>query len=151
MMRTDNLAITPLTNPADLVALAAEATADGHHMVARLIDEWATGKNRFDRPGERLYVATWDGRACGVCGLNIDPFAGDDAVGRVRRLYVSVPLRRRGIGSAMVRRLVQDATGRFRELRLRTNDPRAAAFYEALGFMPVADVERCTHRRSLIA
>jgi GNAT superfamily N-acetyltransferase len=150
-MQPGVLRIAPLTNPADLVALAAEATADGHHMVARLIDEWASGANRFDRIGERAYVATWDGQVCGVCGLNIDPFAGDDAVGRVRRFYVSAALRRRGIGSAMMRRLVGDATRRFRELHLRTRDPRAAAFYESLGFTPVAAIERCTHRRSLIA
>jgi GNAT superfamily N-acetyltransferase len=149
-MRSGTLVIAPLTEPAALVPLAAEATADGHRMVARLIDEWATGENRFDRPGERAYLAAWNDRICGVCGLNIDPFADDDGVGRVRRLYVCAALRRRGVGSALVRELCRDARGRFRELQLRTYDPRAAAFYEAIGFTPVAAVEHCTHRRSVV-
>jgi hypothetical protein len=40
---------------APIAALAAEATAEGHGMVARLVEEWATGVNRFDKPGERCY------------------------------------------------------------------------------------------------
>ena len=135
-MTPSTLAIQPLTDPKDLVALATEATADGHRMVARLLEEWIAGQNRFDKPGERAYVATLDGRICGVCGLNIDPFAGDARIGRVRRLYVSASSRRRGIGSAMMQTLMKDAAGTFRELQLRTHDPRAAAFYEAVGFTP---------------
>ncbi len=119
-------------------------------MVTRLIDEWSAGENRFDQPGERSYVVTINNQVCAVAGLNIDPFMSDDAVGRVRRLYVSSALRRRGIGSAVMQRLVRDATGRFDRLHLRTRDANACAFYEAVGFTPVAGVEHCTHRRSLI-
>jgi len=120
-------------------------------MVARLLDEWSTGENRFDKPGERSYVVTIEGHVCGVCGLNIDPFADGHRVGRVRRLYVSAAQRRRGIGSAVMEQLTRDASGRFDELRLRTHDPRAWAFYEAIGFTPVKAIEHCTHRRSVIA
>jgi ribosomal protein S18 acetylase RimI-like enzyme len=87
-----------------------------------------------------------DGRVCGVCGLNVDPLAGSERVGRVRRLYVSAAVRRRGVGSAMMRQLMHDAARRFDELRLRTHDPRAAAFYEAIGFTPVGDSQQCTYR-----
>jgi len=149
-MRPPNLAITPLTDPAVLCALEIEATADGHRMVARLIDEWARGENCFDKPGERSYVARLDCLVCGVCGLNIDPFAHDDNIGRVRRLYVSAAVRRRGIGSAIMQRLVEDAKGRFRELQLRTHDARAATFYQAIGFTPVDGMEYCTHRRPVV-
>jgi GNAT superfamily N-acetyltransferase len=148
-MQTGNLSIRPLTDPTQLMALAADATADGHRMVTRLIEEWFTGENRFDKPGERSYIASLDGRICAVCGLNIDPFAGDINIGRVRRLYVSGSVRRRGIGSAIIAQLVGDALGHFRELHLRTYDARAAAFYEAVGFTPVHAMEQCTHRRRL--
>ena len=119
-------------------------------MVARLVEQWLAGQNRFDKPGERSYLATRDGQVCGVCGLNIDPFAGDEKIGRVRRLYVSAAMRRRGIGTAMMQRLMRDAAGRFKELHLRTNDPRASAFYLAIGFAPVAASEHCTHSRLLV-
>ncbi len=115
-----------------------------------LVEEWSTGENRFEKPGERSYIATLDGQICGVCGLNVDPFAGDSNVGRVRRLYVSSSFRRRGIGSAIMQQLVRDAAGTFRELHLRTYDAAACAFYEAVGFTPVKEVEHCTHRRSVI-
>jgi GNAT superfamily N-acetyltransferase len=144
-----NLTISPLTDATVLSQLAAEAMADGHRMVARLIDEWITGENRFDKPGEQSYLATLDGIVCGVCGLNIDPFAGNEKIGRVRRLYVARAFRRRGIGSALMQRLLTDARGRFSELQLRTHDPIACSFYEALGFIPVAGTTTCTHRRTL--
>jgi GNAT superfamily N-acetyltransferase len=149
-MRPANLTISQLTDPTALSSLAAEATANGHRMVAHLIDEWATGENRYDKAAERLYCASLDGQICAVCGLNIDPFAGDNRVGRVRRLYVSAFARRRGIASAIVHRLLQDASGHFRELHLRTFDPQACAFYESIGFIPVREVEHCTHRLSLV-
>jgi GNAT superfamily N-acetyltransferase len=145
--RPTNLIIQPLFDPTLLVALAQEAQAHGHRMVQRLIDEWIAGENRFEKPGERSFIATLDGQICGVCGLNIDPFAGDKSVGRVRRLYVSASARRRGIASAIMEQLVKDAHGTFRELRLRTLDPGASAFYQAIGFTPVHGIENCTHRQ----
>jgi GNAT superfamily N-acetyltransferase len=151
VMQPTTPAISPLTDPSVLTVLAAEAMADGHRMVARLIEEWTNGENRFDRPGERSYVVTMDGRVCGVCGLNVDPFADGDRVGRVRRLYVSAAIRRRGLGSAIMQQLTRDAASHFRELHLRTHDPRASAFYEAIGFIPVKDAEYCTHRRPVPA
>jgi len=150
-MRPSTLAIQLLTDPAALASLAVEATLSGHGMVTRLLAEWSTGENRFDRPGERSYIAMLDGNICGVCGLNVDPFAGDGSVGRVRRLYVSTAVRRRGVGSAIMAQLMRDALGRFRELNLRTHDAGASAFYVAVGFSPVSGVHHCTHRRSVVA
>jgi len=55
-------AILNLTDPSLLAPLAADARADGRRMVGRLIDEWSQGINRFDRPGERAYVAVQGAR-----------------------------------------------------------------------------------------
>lgn len=120
-----------------LVALAREAEQDGHRMVSRLIGDWRDGTNRFERPGESLYLATLEGEVAGVCGLNIDPYLDDPRVGRVRRLYVSTAHRRRGLGSLLVSCIVDDARQSFDVLRLRTRNPIAAAFYESLGFARV--------------
>ena len=87
----------------------------------------------------------------GVCGLNRDPFAQDETVGRVRRLYVSVAQRRQGIGSALITRLMDDARSIFEWMHLRTHDAEASAFYEAIGFERVAGNAECTRRRRVIA
>src|SRR5262245_48628748 len=104
-MRPIDLVIEPLTDLEQLTELEADANADGQAMVSRLIHEWREGRNRFSAVGESVYVAKRGERVCGVCGLNRDPYAGDDSVGRVRRLYVSAHARRTGIGRALIDRL----------------------------------------------
>jgi GNAT superfamily N-acetyltransferase len=141
--------ITPLDNVAKLRDLAAEAETEGMGMVRRLVADWEEGRNRFDQPGEKAFVAVAEGKVVAVCGLNVDPFAGAARVGRVRRLYVSREYRRRGVGSTMVARVAKEAAGWFDVLHLRTHDVRAAAFYEALGFVRVEGDVRCTHQRAV--
>jgi GNAT superfamily N-acetyltransferase len=128
-----------------LAALVAESEAQGLTFVRRLADEWATGVNRFDRPGEALFVARDDGRVVGVGGLNLDPYAAEPTVGRVRHLYVLTVYRRLGIGRRLVEEIVETARGRFERLRLSTSNPEAARLYERLGFRPRAGVAHCTH------
>ena len=111
------------------------------------MDEWADGSNRFDRPGEALFGAWVGGRLVGVCGLNVDPYAGDDRVGRVRHLYVLRDCRRLGAGRELVEQVLAAARGRFGVLRLSTNNPAAARLYEGLGFRPVSE-RHCTHVRA---
>ena len=149
-MHPTGLIIEPLREVRSLADLAANASADRRRMVARLIEDWEQGRNRFDLPGERAYVAKLNDQVRGVCGLNRDPFAQDATVGRVRRLYVAVQHRRQGIGTALVMRLLQDARGVFDWMDLRTHDPPAAAFYEAIGFERVAGNAECTHRRRVL-
>jgi len=151
MMHSTDLIFDPLRDMRVLSDLAADASADGRRMVARLIEDWEQGRNRFDQPGESAYVAKLNDQVCGVCGLNRDPFAQAATVGRVRRLYVAVRHRRQGIGSALVMRLMEDARGDFAWMHLRTHDPVAAAFYEAIGFERVAGNAECTHRRRVLA
>jgi GNAT superfamily N-acetyltransferase len=132
----------PLEEFAVLVRDSEEA---GWRFVRRLSDEWATGTNRFRQPGEALFAARLDGVLVGVCGLNVDPYTGNARVGRVRRLYVHSSHRRQGIGRELVVAVIQAATGVFDALRLRTENPEAAHFYEALGFRPAAGDSDCTH------
>ena len=133
-----------------LVALATEAEATGFRGLSRLFSEWQAGGNRFDQPGEALFIATDNGRVVGVCGLNRDPYLGDPTVGRVRHLYVAVGHRRTGIGSRLVRAVVGAARGHFARLRLRTDSPGADAFYRSLGFLPVTGEPACSHQLVLI-
>jgi GNAT superfamily N-acetyltransferase len=142
----DSIAVEILKTITVLNDLALDAQADGRRIVSRLMQEWTDGTNRFDQPGERLYVAIHLGQLRGVCGLNQDPFAGNPKIGRVRRLYVASGSRRRGVGSAILRRLIDDARADFLALHLRTHDRAACAFYESMRFKPVAGDPNCTHQ-----
>jgi GNAT superfamily N-acetyltransferase len=127
-----------------LGALLAESEQAGSRIVRRLVEEWASGANRFDRPGEALFAAWIDGRLVGVCGLNVDPYSAEPRLGRVRHLYVLSAYRRRGIGRQLVEEVITAARGRFDGLRLSTANPVAARFYEGLGFR-FTEATHCTH------
>lgn len=132
--------------PADRVrVLLADSEATGSRIVRRLVDEWADRINRFDRPGEALFGAWAGGWLVGVCGLNVDPYAGDDRVGRVRRLYVLTGSRRLGIGRLLVRQVIERAGDRFDSLRLRTNNEAAARLYLGMGFRESREPGEFTH------
>jgi len=131
--------------PAGIEALVAESEAAGLHLVSRLADEWRSGHNRFDRPGEDLFGAMVGGQLVGVCGLNVDPYATAPRVGRVRHLYVLVAHRRHGVGRQLMDRVLAAARGPFDTLRLRTGNAAAARLYENLGFQRCPGVADCTH------
>jgi GNAT superfamily N-acetyltransferase len=136
--------------PDALAPLVAESEREGWRFVRRLADEWASGINRFDRPGEVLFVARVAGSIVGVCGLNSDPYAADETTGRVRRLYVLRAYRGRGAARQLVRAVIAAAVGRFQRLRVRTENPEAGRLYQTLGFQPVAGVADCTHALTLV-
>lgn len=132
--------------PPELFAsLLAESEQAGSRILRRLADEWTSGVNRFDRPGECLFAA-WAGRGLvALVGLNVDPYAAQARVGRVRHLYVRSASRRLGIGRQLVERIIEAARGPFDRLHLRTRNPEAARLYERLGFRRCTDVADCTH------
>jgi GNAT superfamily N-acetyltransferase len=131
--------------------LLSESEQFGSRIVRRLVEEWDNGVNRFDRPGEALFGGWVDGRLVGICGLNVDPYANNERVGRVRHLYVLAAFRRQGVGRQLVLRVIQAAHERFGDLRLRTNSLTAARLYEGLGFRPSGDSGDYTHVATLAA
>ena len=141
------MAIRPVTpSAAGFGALAADdAVAEGHRFVARLAEEWRSGANRSDRPGEALLGVSSGGVLMAVGGLNADPYLPDGAgTGRLRHVYARPAWRRAGLGALLTRRLVSLAAPRFRRVRLRTGDPGAARLYVRRGFEPVAEPD-ATH------
>jgi GNAT superfamily N-acetyltransferase len=136
--------------PGLLAELVAESEAEGFRFLRRLVEEWAGGGNRFELPGEALFAVVSGPRVVGVCGLNVDPYACESGVGRVRRLYVLAECRRRGLGRRLLQAVVAAARGHFRLLRLRTENEAAGRFYESLGFRACAGVADCTHVLELV-
>ena len=128
----------------DFAGLLTDSEASGQTFVRRLVADWASGANRFDRPGEALFAATTGDGLVACCGLNVDPYTEREGVGRVRHLYVHSAFRRLGIGERLVVQIIATAPARFDILRLRTGNPEAARLYERLGFRR-ADGADCSH------
>jgi GNAT superfamily N-acetyltransferase len=118
-------------------SLHAEAKAEGYDFIDTLVDEWASGQNRFAGPGEALCGHLDSGVLVAVGGLNCDPFAGDPQVGRIRRVYVRPAWRNKGVGRALVTALVDHARSHFACVRLRAENEGAARLYERMGFLPI--------------
>lgn len=129
--------------------LVAESEQAGLRFVHRLVEEWASGRNRFERPGEACFAALVDGRIVGVCGLNVDPYTVEPRVGRVRHLYVLSAYRKLGVGERLVGEVIAAGRGQFGILRLRTQNETAARLYERMGFRRCPDLADCTHLMEL--
>ena len=154
-----DLEIQPVESlPLEEVApLVAESESEGFFPLGRLVREWQSGQNRFDQPGEALFVARRGAQIVGICGLNRDPYLKPPQppdppgmqTGRVRHLYVAIGARGSGVGGRLVRAVIDASRGHFTRLRLRTDCPIAARFYGALGFVATPDDPTSTHAMEL--
>jgi len=123
----------------DMGELRANAAAEGFRFVDKLVEDWLSAANRFDRPNELFLGAFRERRLLGVCGLNHDPYTGQESVGRLRHLYVRPDARRNGVASALIKYILGEAETVFQLVRLRTDTHEAAEFYTRLGFTTVRD------------
>jgi GNAT superfamily N-acetyltransferase len=132
----------------EFVELRSQSITEGFNMLRRLEENWRSGYNRFDRPGEKLIGAYADGLIVGACGLNIDPYTQKDGTGRLRHLYVGPGWRNRRVGSGLLSEILKDA-GRWFDF-INTNAPSSAfAFYEQAGFMTLSGMDKVTHQLCL--
>jgi GNAT superfamily N-acetyltransferase/ketosteroid isomerase-like protein len=134
--------------PEDLEPLRLAAEREGFRFLTRLRDEWGSGAERFDRPGEAFFIARRGRALIGCGGVSADLALGDPTVGRVRKVYVAPDERRRGIGGALLDEIIAHSRGRFARLRLRTTTIDSARFYLDAGFAP-CDEPDATHALSL--
>jgi RimJ/RimL family protein N-acetyltransferase len=121
-------------NIGGLHSLIGESTRDGYHFLQRTIDDWNSGANKFDGPGEKLWGLFMGEEMIGVGGLNIDPYSVIPTVGRVRHLYIRADQRRQGYATLIMHKIMDEASHHFTVLRLFTDNAAASAFYEKLGF-----------------
>jgi GNAT superfamily N-acetyltransferase len=119
--------------PAGFDMLQQNARAEGHRNMDRLVEDWASGAQRFDAAGEALLAALVAGELAGIGGITADPTM--QGALRMRRFYVRALFRRHGVG----RRLAETLIARVRpgvHLVVNAGTQQAARFWEALGFMP---------------
>jgi GNAT superfamily N-acetyltransferase len=121
--------------PADLHRLGPSATEEAIRTIDVVLEQWASGENRFDKPGEALLVARVDGELAGIGGITRD-YNFADAL-RMRRFYVLPERRGLGLARMVAERLLLRARAHTSWVTLRAGSPQAGRFWEHLGFTPV--------------
>ncbi|MGO1164127.1 GNAT family N-acetyltransferase [Brucella sp. C7-11G] len=121
--------------PAQLDQLQQEAEAEGLDMISMLRDEWRSGANRFDRPGEILAIGTVDGVIAGIGGTTQDFM--DSSWIRMRRFYVRPAYRRRGVGRQIALFVLNHAMTFDRPIVLYSANPDAELFWPTIGLIPI--------------
>jgi GNAT superfamily N-acetyltransferase len=129
----------------DLQPLVEESHDQGFEFLNRLVAEYASGINRFDKPGEALFGVYCDDNLIAVGGLNQDPYLSESDIARVRHVYVLLAWRNQGIGKQLMQAIIGEAKGRFRLLTLRTFSAEADGFYRAIGFQTKPEIQAATH------
>ncbi|MEK3888061.1 GNAT family N-acetyltransferase [Bacillus sp. FSL K6-3431] len=130
----------------ELDLLIDDSLSEGYKFIKRLVDEYATGSNRFDKSGESLYVAKINDEVIGIGGLNIDPYLSLPNVGRVRHLYVLRQNRGTGVGKKLLNTIIDEARKHFRTLRLSSTDNLVAEnLYIKCGFSKVEGIHKASH------
>lgn len=127
----------------DIEELRNESKKEGYNLIEKLINDFISGKNKFNKPGEALIVYEVGGKIIGVCGLNIDP--ADPERGRMRRLYVLPQYRKKGIGRELVQELIDHSTKNFKSVSVNIGNFDISKFYEGLGFKKYDKEEGITH------
>jgi GNAT superfamily N-acetyltransferase len=134
--------------PACLDILVSEAVRSGHAWASNFHAAWQS--RPFTGEGEALFLV-WDGkprdgkRLLAMAVISADPFVNDATTGRLRFIYVRQTARRQGIADRLVGDCLALATGRWRTLRLHTDNAVAARLYERYGFQPSGSDPRATH------
>lgn len=129
--------------------LIEESLSQGFRFVERLFQEYSSGVNNFDKPGEALFAALLNSRVIGVGGLNHDPYLNDPNIGRLRHLYVESAWRRQGVGGLLVSQIIHEARRHYRLLTLRADMLAATTFYQVLGFKTEPSWAHTTHHLQL--
>ena len=130
----------------DLSDLILESKQDGFRFLKRLLEEYRSGANTFNQPGEGIFGAFHkNGELIGIGGLTIDPYLNDKNIGRIRRFYVSKSFRRQGVGNLLLQEILNYARGFFKVVVLRTDTYPADQFYVSFGFKKTNIYPQSTH------
>lgn len=130
----ENLRIRYIQNPLneDIGELRSESEREGYNLVDKLISDFKSGENKFDKKGECLIVCEAGNKMVGICALGIDPL--NSARGRIRRLYVLPQYRNKGVGRKLVTELVDYSRKYFKAVSVNMGKLHISKFYEGLGF-----------------
>lgn len=123
--------------PDGLADLGVQAEAEGIGIVARVLDRWADGSERYDRAGEALLAAVdSDGEVAGIGGLTVCPTVAGAM--RVRRFYVRPDQRRLGVARLLASTVIERGFEHASTLTCNAGaSDGAVPFWESMGFEPI--------------
>lgn len=131
--------------PEALKTLEEVSLSEGYGMVKRLCEDFLSGKNRFDLPGETLFqFIDSNHQILGVGGVNRETAPHLPTSGRIRRVYLHPNLRGQGIGKELIQKILEHSKSHFTQLCCNVGPKESYTFYEKLGFQPV-DQKGITH------
>lgn len=136
--------IKPFTIWQDLTPLIIESEQEGFRFLRRLEQDWLNNTNSFKQHGETFLVVYKQGHIIAVGGVNRET----EYAGRLRRFYVASAYRRKGVGSLLLKQLLNFAKDHYQILYLKTDTLAGHQFYQALGFLPYL-TENITHKFDL--
>jgi GNAT superfamily N-acetyltransferase len=138
--------------PEQIKELAKQAQKEGFQFVDRLIEEFESGKNRFDQPGEFLLLGYDDDKlvACGGLNQQWNENEIDARIGRVRRFYVLPKYRKHGVGKQLLQQLEKEARANISALCLNTDTKNAAHFYQKQNYVFVENHPNYSYFKYLI-
>ena len=138
--------------PEAISILAQQANKEGFEFVTRMIEEFESGKNRFDKPNEFLLMAYDNGQliACGGLNLQWNEQDIETRIGRVRRFYVLPKYRKHGVGKQLLQYLEKKAIANFSALCLNTEIKSAANFYQKMNYVFVENHPNYNYFKYLI-
>ena len=138
--------------PESIVELEIEANKESFIAISKMIEEFKSGKNRFDQPGEFLLTAYDQGKLIACGGLNQQWNENDveTRIGRVRRFYVLPEYRKHGVGKQLLQYLEKKAIENFSALCLHTETHPAANFYQKMNYVFVENHPNYNYFKYLI-
>ncbi|MFC6052564.1 acetyltransferase [Acinetobacter sp. Ac_877] len=138
--------------PEEISKLAQQANKEGFEFVVRMIEEFESGKNRFDKPNEFLLMAYDDGQliACGGLNLQWNDQDVETRIGRVRRFYVLPQYRKHGVGKQLLQYLEKKAISNFSALCLNTDTKSGEKFYQKMNYVFVENHPNYNYFKYLI-
>ncbi len=93
---------------------------------------------------ERIWVADVDGEVVGLVGLMVDEREADERVGVVEPIVVASAYQSRGIGRALLARMVEEAKKlgmRYLSVKPVARNLEAISLYHASGFQIMGEIE----------
>ena len=134
----------------DLNIIIKQSKEEGFLIGERLVYDYKNGTNTFNNFGEALFgVFNNNGEIVAIGGLNRDPFSNKPYIARVRRFYVINEYRRNGIGSLLLKYIINEAKKYYKILVLRTNTSQGDNFYTSYGFLKGNIYPSSTHYMEL--
>jgi GNAT superfamily N-acetyltransferase len=134
----------------EIEPLVKESETEGYRFLTRLVNDYQDGTNTFNKPGEALLsVRNEGGTIVAIGGVNQSPFSEDTQVARLQRFYVLDEARRQGVGSLLLKEIVDHSRDAFKVVTVRTESSKADAFYRANGFELDDSASETTHLMKL--